>query len=48
MGYGDVTPHDLARLRDHGVSADAVRRAKSVGAKPSVDEIIRLRDSGAY
>ena len=48
MGYGDFTPHDLARLRDHGLSAEAVRRAASLGHKLTVDEIIRLRDSGNY
>jgi hypothetical protein len=34
-------------MRDHGLSAETLRRANGVGRKLSVDEIIRLRDTGA-
>jgi hypothetical protein len=34
------------RMRDHGLSAAAGRRAAVLGRKLTVDEIIRLRDSG--
>jgi hypothetical protein len=34
------------RLRDHGVDLAFVSRLQSHGYHPSVDDLIRLRDSG--
>lgn len=46
MGY-HPSAGDLIRLRDHGVSASFIERMRSHGyTKLSVDELIRLRDSG--
>lgn len=46
MGY-HPSASDLIRLRDHGVSASFIERMRSHGyTKLSVDELIRLRDSG--
>ena len=45
-GRGEVSPGEIARMRDHGLSGSALRRAATLSHKPTVDEIIRLRDSG--
>lgn len=46
MGYRP-SASDLVRLRDHGVSASFIERLRSHGyTKLSVDDLIRLRDSG--
>jgi hypothetical protein len=46
LGYGDQPAQDIVKMRDHGVSAGALRRAGSLRRRLSVDELIRLRDSG--
>jgi hypothetical protein len=48
-GYGGLSADQLIVLRDHGVDAEYVqhvRRLFANGHKPTVDELIRLRDSG--
>jgi hypothetical protein len=45
-GYGEVTPGDIAKMRDHGLSGSALRKASGLSHRPTVDELIRLRDSG--
>ncbi len=38
---------ELRRARDHGVTRGFIQRVKSRGyGKPSLDEVIRLRDRG--
>jgi len=46
LGYGQLPPGEIARMRDHGVTASTIRRAQQLTGRPSVDEIIRLRDLG--
>jgi len=46
LGYGDTTPSDIVRLRDHGVTPQSLRRAKALGGKLKIDDLVRLRDSG--
>jgi hypothetical protein len=46
-GYGAVSPGEIAKMSDHGLSGPALRKAQALGRKLNVDEIIRLRDSGA-
>ena len=45
-GYDKVPLEQLIRLRDHGVSAAYIRKMKERGYDVSLDEYIRLRDSG--
>jgi len=45
--HGDLTLGELRRARDHGVTKGFIRRViERDGGKPSLDELIRLRDRG--
>ena len=46
QGYTKLPLELLIRLRDHGVTPDFVQRIKTRVNNPSVEELIRLRDSG--
>lgn len=46
LGYTELTPEELIRTRDHGVSASYIRRMKDKGFDVSLDEYVRLRDRG--
>lgn len=47
MGYDKVPLHQLVRLKDHGVSADYIRKMKDKGyADLALDEYIRMRNRG--
>ena len=47
MGYAPSDPEDLVESRDHGVTRGFIQRVKHRGyGKPSIDEVIRLRDRG--
>jgi hypothetical protein len=35
-------------MRDHGVNPDFIRRVKSSGNAPTVEELIRMRNRGSY
>ena len=46
MGYGDLAADEMIRLRDHGVSISSIKRANETGTRRSVDDLIRMRESG--
>jgi len=49
LGYPKLTANELVRLRDHGVTATAVRRVKDLLKEPpSVEELIQMRSRGAF
>src|SRR5207247_6778371 len=46
-GYDNLSLDQLIRMKDHGVDAEFIRRAKSQGFQNlSLDQLIRLRDAG--
>ena len=46
-GLTKVAARDLVKLRDHGISASYVKRAREIFKEtPTVDQIIRLRTRG--
>jgi hypothetical protein len=47
LGYDRLPISDYIKLRDHGVTASYVRRARALFTeKPSVEQLIRLRSHG--
>jgi len=48
LGYRDLSPDDLTRLRDHGVTASYIRRVNADGPPRAAEDIIRMRDRGEY
>ena len=46
VGYGDLSPDEMIRLRDNGVSIASIRRANAQGGRYSPDELIRMRNEG--
>ena len=48
LGYTDLDATDIVRLRDHGVTADFIRRANARGrsARRSAEELVELRIGG--
>ena len=47
-GYDSLSLEQLIHTRDHGVTVEFIRRVKSGGTAPTVEELIRLRDRGSY
>jgi hypothetical protein len=46
LGYKSLTPNQLVKLRDHGVTATYVRRVKDqFRQQPTVEQLIRLRNA---
>ncbi len=46
VGLQGLAVGDVERLRDHGVTAQYIQRIRAYNPRASVDEIVRLRDSG--
>lgn len=46
LGYNDLPLEQLIRMRDHGVTSSFIQRVKSRGFNLSLEDLIRLRDSG--
>ena len=47
IGYAGITLTDAIRARDHGVDAGfATVGQRRLGRTPTIDELIRMRDSG--
>jgi len=47
LGYDRLSPDELVRLRDHGLTPERIKRANSSGpAKLSVDELVYKADRG--
>ena len=45
-GISGISTEDVIRLRDHGVEAPFILRVRAYNARASIDDIIRLHDSG--
>jgi hypothetical protein len=46
-GVDGLSPEQLVRMRDHGVTGEYVKKMRSkLGAEISIEEIVRLRDHG--
>jgi hypothetical protein len=49
LGYTNLTPAELVRMRDHGVTASFVRRVKELMKEsPSAEQLIRMRSHGDF
>jgi hypothetical protein len=45
-GESGACPDDVVRLRDHGVTASYIARIRAYNPRATLNDIIRLHDSG--